>query len=106
MRMKPLSSLTLVVAVLVSLSPFAAQSAPQKAAAASAPTKLRIDWLGQSSVVSARSPAEASAALAELAARTGRRHVVVQFTRALSGSERALSKGAGLELLAYLGNHA
>jgi len=102
-----LSRFTLTVAAIVSLSPFlAARPAPQKAAAAPAPAELRIDWLGQSFSAPARTPVEASAALAELARRDGRRHVVVQFSRSLVESERASARAAGLELLAYLGNHA
>jgi hypothetical protein len=102
-----LSRFALTVASIVSLSPLlAARSAPQGAVRAAAPAELRIDWLGQSSFASAREPAEASADLAALVGRAERRHVVVQFSRALVGSERAQARDAGLELLAYLGNHA
>lgn len=106
--MKHLSRFSLTVAALVSVSPFlAASSAPQKASAAGqAPAELRIQWLGQASSATARSSAEASAALSELARRDGRRHVVVQFSRGLTESERKGALDAGLELLAYLGNHA
>src|SRR5262245_25319412 len=107
MRMKQLSRFIVTVAAVVSVSTFlAAQSAPQKAAAASqAPAELGIHWLGQASFARARSSAEACAALSELAGRDDRRHVVVQFSRALAESERARAREAGLELLAYLGDH-
>jgi subtilisin family serine protease len=104
--MQLFSRFTLIVAAVVSMSPLvAARSAPQQKAAAPAPAPLHIDWLGQPSFATAQTPREASAALAELA-RDGRRHVVVQFSRALTGPERARAQSAGLELLAYVGNHA
>ncbi len=105
--MQQVSRLSLLVTAVVSTSPFlAARSAPQQAAPAPGQAELRIDWLGQASFAPARSPAEASAALKDLVARDGRRHVVVQFSRALTESERAGASRAGLELLAYLDNHA
>jgi subtilisin family serine protease len=105
--MQPLSGFTLTIAALVSISPFlAARTALPQAAAAPAPAELRIEWLGQASFARARSPLEASAELAALVARRGSRHVVVQFSRALSASERARARNAGLELLAHVGNHA
>ena len=101
---------TWTVAAAFTLSPFlAARVAPQQAAAAAgapAQAELRIDWLGQSSVARAQSPAAASAALANLAGRDGKQHVVVQFSRSLADSEKALARSGGLELQAYLGNHA
>ncbi|HEX6883909.1 MAG TPA: S8 family serine peptidase [Planctomycetota bacterium] len=98
--MQQLSALS-VAAVLATAS----LHFPQQLSRAQAPAELRIDWLGQSAVIPARSPGETSLELANLVARE-RRHVVVQFSRALSESEKARAGEAGLELLAYLGNHA
>ena len=48
----------------------------------------------------------ASVALVELNAEPGRRHIVVQFDRAVSTAQREALVSAGLKLLSYLGNDA
>jgi hypothetical protein len=96
----------LAVATVLSFSPLlTAGPSAQQAAAAAAPTELRIGWVSAPSSARARTPVEASGQLAGLVSQS-RRHVVVQFSRALLPSERVEARAAGLELLAALGNNA
>ena len=103
--MQLFSRFPLTVAAVLSIAPLLSTSlAAQRAA--TAPQQLRIGWVGAPSFAPARSPGEASVALVGLVARHERRHVVVQFSRALSVEEQQSARAAGLELLVALGNHA
>ena len=95
-----LASLALVVGALVPSSP------AQQTGTSAPPREQSIGWVGESTVVRMRAPREASAELATLVAGQARRHVVVQFARPLSESEKASVGAAGLRLLAPLGQNA
>ncbi len=53
-----------------------------------------------------RSPAELKAAVESLGARSAAQHVVVRFAGPLSEATRAALRGAGVEVQAYLSDHA
>jgi len=71
----------------------------------------KVSWRSGASEGLARSRAEVDAALVELVtpaqgARSAQVHFVVQFARPLMAPEREQARGAGLNLLSYLGSDA
>lgn len=104
--MRRFTRISLASFVVIGAGALLAGAAPQQAAGAAAPGELRIGWVAETAVVQARTPREASQQLAALVARQTRRHVVVQFARPLSESEKIGVGMAGLRLLAPLGQNA